>query len=179
MNPFVRFYRTGAKDEITLPVRRSDVDAYNVRYAEFTKGYFLYGHVYFDEKLGRWSSSWPEGRPHVAWWLTPEGKVTELPIANYEGLMRSMHEFYPVLNGIFFVTSSSRGRYPGTMGGYLLNGNEAVHVIAGRLSNVSVSPNGCRVAFVHDPSDTEHGKDRLDRITVKMADLCQGAKHAN
>ena len=179
VNPSVMYYRTGSKDGIALPVRSSDIRPENIRFAHFANAYLLYGDDgYKDPKTGRLSADWPKERQHVAWWLTPEGKVTEIRIANNLGLMGGMHEFFPVLNGIFFVTSSSRGRYPGTMGGYMLNGNEAVHVIAGRLSEVSVSPNGCRVAFVHDPSDTEYGKDRLDRITVKMADLCQGAKHA-
>lgn len=180
MNPPVMYYRTGAKDGIALPVRRSDIRPENIRFAGFANAYLLYGDDgYRDPKTGRRSAEWPKERPHVAWWLTPEGKVTEIRIANNLGLMGGMHEFFPFLNGIFFVTSSSRGHYPGTMGGYLLKGNEAVHVIAGRLSEISVSPNGCRVAFVHDPSDTEYGKDRLDRITVKMADLCQGVQHAN
>lgn len=180
MNPPVMYYRTGAKDGIVLPVQSSDIRRENIRFADFANAYLLYGDDgYRDPKTGRLSADWPKERRHVACWLTPEGKITEIRIANYGRLMGSLNKFYPVMNGIFFVTSSSRGRYPGTMGGYLLNGDEGVHVIAGRLSNVSVLPNGCRVAFEHDPSDTEYEKDRLDRITVKMADLCQGAKHAN
>jgi hypothetical protein len=47
-------------------------------------------------------------------------------------------------------------------------------LIAGLLHSIAISPDGCRVAFVHDPYDGASLKDRRDRITVKAVDLCQG-----
>jgi hypothetical protein len=44
------------------------------------------------------------------------------------------------------------------------------------LDSVSVSEDGCRVAFIHDPYDTIYGKDRLERITVKAINICEGGR---
>ncbi len=46
------------------------------------------------------------------------------------------------------------------------------------VDHVSISLDGCRVVFVHDPYDTMYGKDQLNRITVKAINLCQEDRHA-
>jgi hypothetical protein len=83
--------------------------------------------------------------------------------------------YYPTREGIFIYSHKTDDlAKPGDAGGYLARKGRVTKLITGLVDSVSVSPDACRVAFIHDPYDTIYGKDRLERITVKSINLCRG-----
>ena len=65
------------------------------------------------------------------------------------------------------------GKDPGDAGGYLLGKDNTVHkLITGYLNGETVSPDGCKIAFVHYPYlDATLVADPAP-ITLKMINFC-------
>jgi hypothetical protein len=179
------FYPPSTKEGIQLPIGRREVWRYQIRHAGFRNAYFLFAVSYVDKTTGHEDpvGVWPKGRPLPVWWLTPDGKVTKIDLPYTPLLNGGSRGFYPTRTGVFAFFHGFGGKRPpgdigpGDAGGYLVQGEKMTKLISGHVRSVVVSPNGCKVVFVHDPSDTEFGKDRFDRITVKMIDVCQGGTH--
>jgi hypothetical protein len=166
-----------AKDKgaIALPFNRYEAD--QVAYVPFARAYFIYPLSYF--KDGTHIISWPPNIPLVTWWLSPqEGNVkkAEIPIGPWtKGGLR----LYPTKEGVFLVNRHSRSeRDPGDAGGYLVQGTTVKKLISGVLTDISaVSPDGCRIAFSHAPSQNSDRFDAKNQRRLKMIDVCErGAK---
>ena len=86
---------------------------------------------------------------------------------------------YPTQGGIFVVNRHSKSdRDPGNAGGYLVQGRVVKKVVSGVLTDISaVSPDGCRIAFSHAPSQNSDRFDAKNHRRLKMIDMCEkGAK---
>jgi hypothetical protein len=155
---------------IPLPFRRYDAD--RVNYYPFRQAYFLYPASYFIN--GTHLTPWPHDVPLYVWWLSPDGEIDkiEVPLGAWA---RGRLIFYPTLKGVFVVNRHSKSdRDPGNAGGYLVQGTTVKKLVGGVLTDVSaVSPDGCRIAFSHAPSQDTDRFDSKNHRRLKMIDICE------
>jgi len=179
-NP-LRFHYKDAEEWISLPIGTREVWHNLVKYAPFKDAYLLYPVAYIDPLTGKEDpiGPWPKGKPVPIWWLGPDGTVTTETIPYMRFMRGGSRAFFPTREGIFVTShkTDDLGK-PGDAGGYLARNDRVTKLITGLVDRVSISSDGCRVAFVHDPYDTMYGKDRLNRITVKVINICQENRHA-
>jgi hypothetical protein len=176
-NPILFFF---PNNETGVPLKIGTRQVWHnlVKYAPFKDAYLLSPIVYIDPETGKEEpvGQWPKGKPVQVWWLTPDGKVTTENIP-YMPLMRGgSRGFLPSREGIFIYSHKldDIGK-PGDAGGYLAQGDSVKKLITGLLENVSVSPDGCHVAFLHDPYTAEPF---YKRVHVKILSLCREAHYA-
>lgn len=169
------YYKSETKEIVPLPFRRYEAD--RVNYYPFRQAYFLCPASYFTQ--GTHLTPWPQNVPLYIWWLFPDGKIDkiEIPLGEWA---RGGLTFYPMLEGIFVVNRHSRSdRDPGNAGGYLVQGTAVKKLVSGVLTDVSaVSPDGCRIAFSHAPSQDADRFDAKNRRRLKMIDVCDGERKA-
>ncbi|TKB95325.1 MAG: hypothetical protein E8D41_00780 [Nitrospira sp.] len=116
------------------------------------------------------------------WLLKPDGTVTKVlePTGKAWEKMGWGH-FNFTKKGLFLTGGKGDYASAGTTGGYLLREGKPGRVIAGFVRNATVSPNGCRVAFVH-VLHSQAGADSAKALregkpgvrTLKVIDLCTG-----
>lgn len=158
------------KGAIPLPFRRYDAD--RVNYYPFRQAYFLSPMSYFTN--GTHLTPWPQDVPLYVWWLFPDGETDkiEIPLGTWArgGLI-----FYPTPKGVFVVNRHSKSDSdPGNAGGYLVQGTTVKKLVGGVLTDVSaVSPDGCRIAFSHAPSQNSDRFDAKNHRRLKMIDVCE------
>jgi hypothetical protein len=176
----LRFRVTNATEWVELPIGTREVWHNLVRYAPFTNSYLLYPIAYIDAHTGKEEpvGPWPKGKPVPMWWLAPDGTLTTEIIPYVRFMRGGSRSYFPTRHGIFVTThkADDLGK-PGDAGGYLARNGRVTKLITGLLDSVSISPDGCRIAFIHDPYDTIHGIERLNRINVKVIDVCQEEYH--
>jgi hypothetical protein len=164
------YHKEGNPEPIPLPFRRYDVD--RVNYYPFRQAYFLYPASYFIN--GTHLTPWPHDVPLYVWWLSPDGEIDkiEVPLGAWA---RGRLIFYPTLKGVFVVNRHSKSdRDPGNAGGYLVQGTTVKKLVGGVLTDVSaVSPDGCRIAFSHAPSQDTDRFDSKNHRRLKMIDICE------
>lgn len=162
-------HRLGEKKELIVvplePTRISNL----IQYAEFENAYVIKG-----------TSNTTDAVP--VWLLRPEGIVTEMFKPSGKAWEQFGWDTYHLTKkGLFLV--GGRGGYAeiGKSGGYLLSPGQPIRLIAGHVRSVSVSPDGCKVAFVHvlhslagAESARALRQGKTGTRTVKMIDLCKG-----
>lgn len=116
------------------------------------------------------------------WMFKPDGTLTKVlePTGKAWEKMGWGH-FYLTKKGLFLT--GGRGDYAsvGTTGGYLLKEGNPTRIITGFVRNAAVSPDGCKVTFVH-VLHSQAGADSFRALqagkrgtrTLKMIDLCKG-----
>lgn len=178
----IMLYRSSNTEGVKLPIRMRQVWHNLVQYAPFKNAYLLYPIAYIDSVTGMEEpvGPWPKGKPVPMWWLAPDGTVTTEAIPYMPFMRGGSRGFFPTRAGIFIYTHKTDGLgKPGDAGGYLAQKGSVAKIITGYLESTAVSPDGCQVAFIYDPDDTVYGKDRLNRINVKIINLCQEAQHVH
>jgi hypothetical protein len=105
-------------------------------------------------------------------------RKVDVPDGAWKGPM-----YHAVRPGLFISTWNRRDKdFPNASGGYLLTSGKVVTVVAGALRSPSVSPNGCKVAFIYASSpDAISDGYRAWRTgkpgnTIRMIDVCEGDK---
>jgi hypothetical protein len=179
-NKPLKFRINFASEWMDLPIGTREVWHNLVKYAPFKNSYLLYPITYIDRDTGKEEpiGPWPQGKPVPVWWLNPDGIVTTETVPYVRFMRGGSRSYFPTQVGIFITTHKADDvGQPGDAGGYLARNGQVTKVITGLLDSVSISPDGCRVAFIHDPYDTVYGNDRLDRITVKSINVCRGNRH--
>jgi hypothetical protein len=153
------FYRTGHSKGIELPILGRDATI--IRYYPFKDAYLIH-----DLNTGGILN-----KKKQFWWLYPDGKVEE-------GLFHFETNLYPTRKGIVTMWGGTRSaKDPGTVGLYLWNQQEPIKLIAGYAEGITVSPDGCKLAFVHFLySDATKIKDP-GRITLKAINVCMEEKN--
>lgn len=173
MNPPVVFFKKTDSEGLALPFGVRQVE--RIEYFDFKGAYFLYG-WFFDPSTGVVKSPWPNSSPHPAWWLTPEGTVTEVMIPPGLWNAGGSVQFTPTQKGVLVIYHGGFKSYtnPGTQGLYLVRKDGgAKRLISGSVIRVGVSPSGCRVAFSHAPNlEADRHPNGKNRRTLKMIDLC-------
>lgn len=175
---YLTLYRSGATEGVQLLIRRRALSSH-FSYEPYRKAYLISSAAYRDAITGevRTFTPWPKGKPFPVWWLTSEGKTTEIQIPFSPFLESSASRgFLAVKDGIFAWSHAIAPRGgPGDAGGYLFQEGTIRKLITGMLHRPAISQDGCKVAFVHDP---EFPTDQANRSTVKVKviDLCEGGR---
>lgn len=164
----ILFYRPNEKEPLVLPLNPNRVQNL-FDYVEFENAYLL-------ESQRQTTYAAP------VWLLKPDGTVTKIfePTGKAWEWMGWGH-YQLTKKGLFLVGGTGKYDQVGTTGGYLLTGDELKRLISGFVRNVSVSPNGCKIVFVH----AMHSQAEADSVkalrqgkpgtrTLKMIDLCKG-----
>ncbi len=176
-NP-ITFSRTDGK-VIELPLRRREVD--RVAYFVFKDAYFVYGEYYSSEAKGV-TNVWPKKVTRYVWWLYPDGRVEAVKFPDGpwvketkpgSGYVTYNTVLYPTRHGYLLGTGKSKStKDSGTVGAYLLRNDKLIKLVDGYFRSPAVSPDGCKVAFVHYPYADATIADDPAPITLKAVDLC-------
>ena len=162
------FYRPNEKEPLTLPLNPNRV-LNLIEYVEFENAYLL-------------DSKRQTTYPAPVWLLKPDGTVTKIFEPTGKAWERIGWSFVHLTrSGLFFFGGSAGYSTVATAGGYLLAKEVPQKLIAGLVWNESVSPDGCKVAFVH-VLHSQAGADSAKALragkpglrTLKMIDLCKG-----
>ncbi len=161
-------YRPDSKKGIELPLNGRQVQ-FHVTYAEFADAYLLKGEQRTSDAVPVWQLG-SDGTLRLV--LEPKGRDWE---------RMGWGHFFLTKKGL--LLTGGRGDYSavGTTGGYLLVGEKPVRIVAGFVRNAAVSPDGCKVAFVH-VLHSQAGADSFRALqagkpgtrTLKIIDLCKG-----
>lgn len=149
---FITLYRAGNKQGISVPIQAQWIN--QLRYFQFKDAYMLYG-----IKGG-----------NQFWWLYPDGKVEKVAPSSGFG--------FPTRKGLVGGWGKAKSNMdPGTVGVYFWSDKESIKLIAGYAAKgIAVSPDGCKLAFIHYPYlDATKIKDP-GRITLKMINVCMEEK---
>jgi hypothetical protein len=161
-------YRPDSKKSVELPLIGRQVQ-FHATYVEFADAYLLKGEQ-------RTSDAVP------VWQLNSDGTLATLlePKGNDWERMGWGH-FYLTKKGL--LLTGGRGDYGsvGTTGGYLLETGKPRRIIAGLVRNAAVSPDGCKLVFVHalhSQAEADSAKElrvgKSGTRTLKVIDLCKG-----
>ena len=164
----ILLYRPNEKEPLALPLNPNRVRNL-FEYVEFENAYLIESHLQTTYAA-------------PVWLLKPDGTVTKLFEPTGKAWERMGWGHYQLTKkGLFLVGGTGKYDQVGTTGGYLLTGDEPKRLIPGFVRNVSVSPNGCKIVFVH----ALHSQAEADSVkalregkpgtrTLKMIDLCTG-----
>lgn len=132
-------------------------------YYEFKGAYFV-PLAYFDPVQQLSAASWPRGKEKHAYWLWPDGRTERIAIPH------DVDEIHPTKAGSVYRVSGRRGRD----GLYLdAPGERRKRVAKGYITQLAVSPDGCKVAFAHAPDARSDRWGRRNQRTLKVADVCE------
>lgn len=165
----VLYYRPAEKEPLSLPLTTKRVlNLFD--YVEFENAYLLRGRA-----------TTPDAVP--LWLLRPDGTVTQFLEPKGEAWERNGWTGYVLTRkGVFLISRTADGyAAAGKSGGYLWDGSNPKRLIVGLLDHVTVSPNGCKLAFVHI-LHSQAGADSVKALrasksgsrTLQMIDLCKG-----
>lgn len=175
----ITFYQSAYTDGIKLPISMRQVWRTEVVYASFKGGYLLAPHSYIDPETWKEEAIglWPKGKPVPMWWMAPDGTVTTEEVPYMPFMRGGSRAFSPTRKGIFISTHKTDDMWkPGEAGGYLAQGGKVTKLITGMLEQITVSPDGCKVAFLHDPYVPAPV---LERVKVKVINVCEEGSHVH
>lgn len=161
-------YRPDSKKRVELPLTGRQVQ-FNTMYVEFANVYLLKGEQ-------RTSDAVP------VWQLSPDGTMTKMLDPKGRDWERmGWGNVHLTKKGLFLVGGRAGYDTVGTAGAYLLVDDHPQRLVSGLVWNESVSPDGCKVAFVH-VLHSQAGADSFRALqagkpgtrTLKITDLCKG-----
>jgi hypothetical protein len=161
-------HKPGSAKSLELPLTSERVQ-FHSEFVEFAEVYLLKGEQ-------RTSDAAP------AWQLSPDGTLTKILEPRGRDWERiGWGGVHLTKKGLFLVGGRAGYDTVGTAGAYLLVKDRPQRLFSGLVWNESVSPNGCKVAFVHvfhSQAGAESAKalraGRPGSRTLKMIDLCKG-----
>jgi len=162
-----RFHKPNDEQGVELPFSCYEVSM-GLKYYPFKGAYFSFE---FDFRI-----PWPAGRDRRAFWLFPDGTV-ETQLLKYSTAIRAGG--IPTAKGIVtFATPARAFAEPASAEAdywiYLVTPMESKRILPGHGSGVT-SPDGCKVAMLHDPEYKARINNRsvTTRVTLKVLDLCE------
>ena len=115
---------------------------------------------------------WPVGKSRRAYWLYPDGRVEVISLS-YSTAIRE--EVIPTVHGIiaFGRPAKSHEDY----GVYLVTPESTKLILHGRARGAT-SPDGCKVAMLHDPDFAKRvsGRRVSSNVSIKVLEICAGHK---
>ncbi len=130
-------------------------------------GFYLFKEAYFMWAVRSGGPGWNKNCQAI-WWIYPDGQTESICMPLAEGVNAGSVLMYPVKMGYLQITHDSDRNGPGPSGIYLLNQRAEFEskLIDGVATGISISPDGCKVAFRHNPV--------VQRIvTLKVINLCK------
>jgi len=140
--------------------------SYRISYSEFLNAYVIVG----DKRSVKLK---PDTRSF--WLLARDGNLSRIdyPQAMLKG---SVKQIYPLKCG--YLAHYGQEKYelndPGDNGLWLIRGERSDCLIVGAIHAVSVSPDGCRAAFIHSRTSNEYFSQKKPYRTVKVINFCKG-----
>ena len=164
----ILLYQPNKTQGLQLPFTGEQIRLH-VTYSEFDNSYLLEG-----QRITNHAG--------LVWRLKPDGTTTKVLEPSGKAWERmGWSGFHLTRKGLFLIGGSAGYGTVGTAGGYLFTKEEPQKLIAGLVWNESVSPDGCKVAFVHvlhsqagADSAKALGKGKPGTRTMKIVDLCKG-----
>jgi hypothetical protein len=144
----VLYFRTGSDRPIELPIERGEFSRSHVFYMGWDDRYLIHEPVYSSERMVS------------AWYLDRNGSTTPIRIGRAD--LASVR-YVPTRIGLLVRAEPKDGRHPRFRKGftYLLRDSTLTQVLPYYLESVTISPDGCRGAFVstrgavpNDPTST-------------------------
>ena len=157
------YYEKPDGKPVTLPFQLGGWNGYEVSYIERLDSYLVSPDQYYVDK------------PIQIWWLERNGTVRKEPLPDslrfpYAGVI----SFHPVKGGI--LVDYGGGSLSGDAGGYLVHDGKVTRITKQPISAVSVSPDGCIIAFEHARNTKEYYSSQKPYRTLKFINLCEGGK---
>jgi hypothetical protein len=155
-----RFHKPGDEAGVELPFSCYEVFG-GLRYYAFKGAYLA---LEFDFR-----SPWPEGRDRRAFWLYPDGRVETVSFP-YSQAIRA--RAIPTARG--FVAFARPADREDDYGIYLITPQSTKRIARGNAAGVT-SPDGCKVAMLHDPDFKARARTGgvATPVTLKVLDLCE------
>ncbi len=142
--------------------------AYSMSYSEFLDAYVIFG----DKR-----SVYLKPDTRSFWILERNGNLRSIdyPLAMMKGYVRGI---YPLKCGymVQYGQEQYKATDPGDNGLWLANGEKAIRLIVGAIHAVSVSPDGCRAAFIHARHSNEYFSQKNPYRTIKVINFCKREK---
>ncbi len=161
---------TGKKVPVEITYLYNELNSSSVKYYQFADAYLLSGN------LGISIANEPRDR-RAARLLTPDGKVSKFPVPS-EFWEKNYYRGAKVLYsraGIIWQVPETPGIGSIKLGGaYIQDHDGKIFKVSNQgFSKASVSPDGCRIAYVYGISKPEKSH---YRNSVRVTDLCKGVK---
>jgi hypothetical protein len=153
------FHSGGEANGVVLPFSCFDVRR-GFKYYEFKRAYFT-----AEQDL---VTPWPVGKDRKAYWLFPDGRVETLMLPYSSAIRESM---IPTVRGIVaFSRPTSRTEQYGV---FLVTAQRTERILEGHGSGIT-SPDGCKVAVLHDSEYDARleGRRVSSPVTLKILDFC-------
>lgn len=137
---------------------------YTIIYSEFLDAYVM--------ARGDFNPANPEARSF--WILDRNGDLKEVPYP--PSLLKGRVAVYPLKQGYLVHYNSGKLTMTdsGDRGLYLMQGEKVQRLVVGSVYGVSISPNGCKAAFIHARNTKEYLSQTKPYRTVKFIDFCKG-----
>lgn len=159
----VIYYEQSGKKGVELPFQLGGWNGYDIQHIEWRNAYLVKPHQYYIDK------------PIHLWWLEPNGKVyEELLPEKYPFPAAGGIDFFPVKAGI--LVRYSGGSPFGSDGGYLIHERKVDRIFKNAAHEQAVSPDGCRVVFVHARNTEEYFSQTIPYRTLKLINFCVEGK---
>lgn len=140
------------------------VPFFGFSYSDFLDAYLM--------SMNYYSTEDPETRS--IWILQRNGALKEVPYPKslYEGKL----QVFPTKVGYlaYYQHDPVPGASPFINALYSLEGEQLERLIAGSIERVTISPNGCKAAFIHARNAKESFSTKKPYRTVKLINFCQG-----
>jgi hypothetical protein len=151
------YYRKASDKPISLPYINRDIT------------YYQFKNAYFFHPLGKNITGYD------FLWLYPDGRTEEIKFPNVSDKKLVYSGKYYTRKG-FFVYYEGRATsfdVPGNTGGYLVTEDgKSSKIISGYLNGITVSPDGCKITFIHYPYRNATRIDDPGRVTLKAINFC-------
>ena len=154
-----------------LPISAiEDIKSHRSGYSEYLKRYVFLTERPLDGDPGR-KTIWPAERPQPVYLMSTDGAVDVIQVPSRPA-WSTIHLAMPSRAGMVFMGG---GGYPHQWGGlFLYDSREVWDLDRGRMETLTVSPDGCRVAYA---INNDYGKTRNVRFnSIKSINFCGGEK---
>jgi hypothetical protein len=156
LNAKYSYVAKGNPDAYDLPILRNEF--IQISYHDYKGAYFILS--------GRFDEKTPTAESRKAWWLYPTGEVEEMEILPHGDPNQHWGTVFPLRDSFFVgfskylpITDEDRKerkyfsrqiyRFIGAAAYRVSKSGKVEKVISGHIASAVVSPDGCKVAFVH------------------------------
>ncbi|MDA8413846.1 MAG: hypothetical protein M0023_08660 [Desulfobacteraceae bacterium] len=155
------YYEKSGSEGIELPIY---LLSYRISYSEFLDAYMVDNGIYDPANSEK-------GGFKV---LERNGNLRDVQMP--KSMLIGKQYIYPLKNG--YLSEYRDGKHltgnPFDCGLLLLQGEKVTRLIVGSIHGVSISPDGCKAAFIHSRDSNEYFSQKKPYRTVKFINFCKG-----
>ncbi len=169
--PVLYFSSLGAKP-VVLPIKSYEIYPIgkSMDYASWAPAYTV---VARPPQEGPWGGRWPKGEPFVVYAIHPGGAVDVYKIPQTKDFRRAPLKAMLTRSGLLLVNNDLNSMDdPGPAGLYLMRDDQITRVYNGFISELAISPDGCRAVFGVRVGEQKHGTRFV--VYLRTLDVCEG-----